>query len=826
MRKLLFFVITFFTFIQLSAQTTRNLNSENWTFQQKGDSKWLKAEVPGSVHTDLMLNNIIPNPYKDINDAKVQWVENEDWTYKTSFDLTDAERKAQNIQLKFNGLDTYAKVFVNGKLILDANNMFRIWEVSVKDFLKNKNNLLEIQFKSSSNEGKQLANLLPYKLPEGERVYTRKAQYQYGWDWGLRLVTAGIYKPIELISWNNFKLNDLSYEILKLEKNQAKVKFKFVIQSEQNTTVEINFNQKKITQKLTKGINYFSIDETIQNPKLWWPNGMGEQYLYDYQFKIRQGNEQVSKHLKFGLRTIELVQEKDNVGSSFYFKVNGIPTYMKGANYIPQDNFVSRVSKNDYEKLINSSVEANMNMIRIWGGGIYEDDYFYELCDEKGLLVWQDFMYACAFYPGDQDFLNNVKQETIDQVNRLKNHTSIALWCGNNEIDEAWHNWGYQKQMGWSKQDSLSIWKDYQTTFHHIIPNVLDSILSKSENRYWPSSPSIGWGRKESLTQGDSHYWGVWWGMEPFETYEKKVPRFASEYGFQGMPTLETVKSMFSEKDTLSKNSVTILVHQKHPKGWETINEYMQLDYAIPTDFVQYNYVSQLLKARGTQIGIEAHRRAKPYNMGSLYWQLNDVWPVTSWASLDKLGNWKALHYQVKRSFENVLISVEKEENVYKIYIINDLLKDLKGKVKFSIIDFNGNKRWTNDKDVIISSNSSTKILELSNEVLKGTSSIKSFLRIEFESNREKYSSNYFFEKPKDLALTKPTIKIKKISSNQIEISTNVLAKDVYLLDGNNQFDDNFFDLIPNETRIINGEKAIQNLKIYSLYETMNAENQ
>ncbi|WP_409516688.1 MULTISPECIES: glycoside hydrolase family 2 protein [unclassified Empedobacter] len=485
-------------------------------------------------------------------------------------------------------------------------------------------------------------------MPEGERVFTRKAQYQYGWDWGPRLVTVAIYKPIELISWNNLKLNDLSYEIVKLDKNQAKVKFKFIIQSEQNTAVEINFNQKIITQKLTKGINHFSIDETIHNPKLWWPNGMGEQYLYDYQFKIKQGNEQIFKYLKFGLRTIELVQEKDEVGSRFYFKVNRVPTYMKGANYIPQDNFVSRVSKNDYEKLINSSVEANMNMIRIWGGGIYEDDYFYELCDEKGLLVWQDFMYACAFYPGDQDFLHNVKQETIDQVNRLKNHTSIALWCGNNEIDEAWKNWGYQKQMGWSKQDSLSIWKDYQTTFHHIIPNVLDSILPKSENRYWPSSPSIGWGRKESLTQGDSHYWGVWWGMEPFETYEKKVPRFASEYGFQGMPTLKTVKSMFSEKDTLSKNSAIILAHQKHPKGWETINEYMQRDYVVPTDFVQYNYVSQLLQARGIQLAIEAHRRAKPYNMGSLYWQLNDVWPVTSWSSLDKLGNWKALHYQVK----------------------------------------------------------------------------------------------------------------------------------------------------------------------------------
>ena len=435
-------LVIFISFFQLFGQKTRSLNNEQWLFQKNGEEFWLKSSVPGSVHTDLMSNNVIPDPYLDINNTKLEWVEKEDWTYKTSFDLSTEEQNSQNIQLKFNGLDTYADVYLNGKLILKANNMFRIWEVDAKNFVKTKNNILEIKFKSSSNEGKRLAQILPYKMPEGERVFTRKAQYQYGWDWGPRLVTAGIYKPVEIITWNNFKLNDLSYEIVKLDNKEAKVKFNFVIQSEKNGAVDLFVNQKKISKQLTKGINQISIDEKITDPKLWWPNGMGEQHLYTYQFAIKQGKEQISKNLKFGLRTIELVQEKDKVGSSFYFKVNGIPTYMKGTNYIPQDNFVSRVSKKEYEKLITSTVDANMNMIRIWGGGIYEDDYFYELCDEKGLLVWQDFMYACAFYPGDSDFLENVKQETIDQVNRLKNHTSIALWCGNNEIDEAWHNWG------------------------------------------------------------------------------------------------------------------------------------------------------------------------------------------------------------------------------------------------------------------------------------------------------------------------------------------------------------------------------------------------
>ena len=375
--------------------------------------------------------------------------------------------------------------------------------------------------------------------------------------------------------------------------------------------------------------------------------------------------------------------------------------------------------------------------------------------------------------------------------------------------------------MGWSKSDSLKVWNDYQTTFHHIIPSVLDSILPKTENRYWSSSPSIGWGRKESLTQGDSHYWGVWWGMEPFETYEKKVPRFASEYGFQGMPSLSTVQSMFSAKDTLSRDSKIILAHQKHTKGWETINEYLQRDYVVSQDFIQYNYVSQLLQSRGTQIAIEAHRRAKPYNMGSLYWQLNDVWPVTSWASVDKLGNWKAVHYQVKHSFENVLISVAKDEKEYSIYVINDLLKDLKGNIELSIINFNGKTTWSKNEKINVSSNTSQNIMKLNHEILKGTSPQESFLRIEFESNGKKYSRNYFFEIPKNLALSQPSFSVKKINDNEFEISSNVLAKDVNLLDENNQFDDNFFDLIPNQKRIIKASQPIKNLKVLSLYDTM-----
>lgn len=805
-----------------SQNSERNLSSENWKFRKNGDSNLLQAKVPGTVHTDLLSNKIIQDPFLGTNEKQLQWIENEDWEYETTFSLSESELKNQNIDLIFEGLDTYATVFLNGKVLLEADNMFRTWNVSVKNKLQKGENHLKIQFKSAVNFGKEEAKKVPYVLPGDEKVYTRKAQYQYGWDWGPRLVTAGIYKPIKLHFWNSLKIENICYEQNSLTDDLAKLNFIITLNCQKDGDYNLKINDKTSRFNLKKGINKIQFPFKILNPKRWWTNGLGEAHLYPFQFSVSEKDKIVdSKKINIGLRTIELIQEKDKIGTSFYIKLNGIPVFMKGANYIPPDSFLPRVSDSLYKNIVKNAVDVNMNMLRVWGGGVYAEDIFYDECDKNGILVWQDFMFACAMFPGDEKFIENVKNEVVDNVNRLQNHASIALWCGNNESDEGWKNWGWQKQYKYSVQDSTKIWNDYDKLFHDLIPKTLDSLLSKEKNIYWPSSPSIGWGKKESLLQGDSHYWGIWWGKEPFENYKKKVGRFMSEYGFQGMPNLETFKK-FASNEELSLTSQSVKWHQKHGTGYETINEYMERDYKVPKSFEDYIYVSQLLQADGMKTAIEAHRRAKPNCMGTFYWQLNDCWPVTSWSSVDYFGNWKALHYQVKKSFENVLISVDEDELNYKIYLVNDSLENFGGSFDFDLLDFNGNKLWSSDVVAVIPANASLMHFEISKKAIDTFNLKEVLLSVRFTSQNKIVKSLYYFVKPKDLKLTKPTIRINKIDDVTIEVSSDVLAKNVCLSsDENTFFSDNYFDVLPNEKMIVKLSKPVKNIVVKSLFDTL-----
>ncbi|MFP8893827.1 beta-mannosidase [Chryseobacterium sp. EZn1] len=812
-----------FLFMQniLSAQfSERSLSSENWQFKNSKDSNWFPAKVPGTVHLDLMDNKIISDPFKDENEKKVQWVENEDWDYQTSFTISPHELKNENIDLVFNGLDTFSEIYLNGQLLKKTDNMFRKWNIPAKQYLKPGHNTLQIKFTSAVNTGKELAKKIPFTMPESPRSFVRKAQYQFGWDWGPRLVTAGIWKDVQLEFWNNAKIITVKDIQKRVSGTSDNLRFEVEIyaQNAGDYTLDLNKIHQKISLK--KGINKISVPYETKGMKLWQPNGRGEAHLYDFEVKLSKDQRNIdAKNIRIGLRTVELIQEKDEKGKSFYFKVNGQPLYIKGTNWIPGDSFSPRMTKEKYQKLIRDTKDAHMNMIRIWGGGIYEDDEFYKACDENGILVWQDFMFAGSFYPADEAFLNNVKEEVKDQVNRLQNHPSIALWCGNNEIDEAIVNWGYQKQFKYSKNDSLQVWKDYKKLFHEVIPNALAENLKSDKNIYWPSSPSIGWGHKESLTEGDSHYWGVWWGEQPFEIYNEKVGRFMSEYGFQGTPSLETTKSMFSGTLDLSLQNPTIKAHEKHARGWDIINEYLKRDYKIPTDFTQYNYVSQLLQARGMQIAIEAHRRAKPYNMGTLYWQLNDCWPVVSWSSIDYLGNWKAFHYQAKRSFEPVLVSIAETEKSYDVYLISDLLKELKAETKFELIDFKGKILWKSNQSDNVKANVSKKIRSIIKSELGQFDLFATVLKISSEKDT-KFEKLFFFSKPKDLKLLQPDIKIRKISPTEIEISTDTLAKDIYLI-GDTHFSDNFFDLLPGTSKRITLSKPLEKVELMSLWDAM-----
>lgn len=819
MNRTILFAFLFMQNILCAQFSQRNLSSENWKFKNSKDQNWLPAKVPGTVHLDLMDNKVIPDPFKDENEKKVQWVENEDWEYQTRFTVSSQELKNDNIDLVFNGLDTFSEIYLNGKLLKKTDNMFRKWNIPVKQYLKPGNNALQIKFQSAVNTGKELAKKVPFTMPESPRSFVRKAQYQFGWDWGPRLVTAGIWKDVTLEFWNNAKIITVK-DIQNNSEKASDLHFEVEIyaQNAGDYTLDLNKIHQKIALK--KGTNTISVPYDTKGMKLWQPNGRGEANLYDFKIKLSKDLKNIDvKDIRIGLRTVELIQEKDEKGKSFYFKVNGNPLYIKGTNWIPGDSFSPRMTKEKYQKLIKDAKDANMNMIRIWGGGIYEDDEFYRACDENGILVWQDFMFAGSFYPADEAFLNNVKEEVKDQVSRLQNHPSIALWCGNNEIDEAIVNWGYQKQFNYSKNDSLQVWKDYKKLFHDVIPNALAENLKSDKNIYWPSSPSIGWGHKESLTEGDSHYWGVWWGEQPFEIYNEKVGRFMSEYGFQGTPTLETTKSMFSGTPDLNLQNSTIKAHEKHARGWDIINEYLKRDYKIPSDFVQYNYVSQLLQARGMQIAIEAHRRAKPYNMGTLYWQLNDCWPVVSWSSIDYLGNWKAFHYQAKRSFEPVLVSIAETDKSYDVYLISDLIKELKVDTKFELIDFKGKIFWKTNQSDVINADVSKKIRSINKSALAQVNLSEAVLKISSEKDAT-FQKLFFFNKPKDLKLSKPTIKIRKISPTEIEISTDILAKDIYLI-GDTHFSDNFFDLLPGTSKRITISKPLEKIEIMSLWDVM-----
>ncbi|MVO09058.1 glycoside hydrolase family 2 protein [Flavobacterium sp. TP390] len=818
-----FFALFLFPILLIGQNFERSLCNENWKFKQVDKTNWLNATVPGTVHTDLLVNQVIADPFLETNEKEVQWIEKKDWEYKTSFTLSKSEFHFKNIDLQFDGLDTYASVFLNDQLILEANNMFRIWKIPVRKYLLEGENTLKVVFKSAVMEEQNIAKKQSVQLPTDERVYSRKAPYQYGWDWGPRLVTAGIWKDVKLHFWNQVILVNCNYKQVQLDSKKADLEFSVAVFSEkkQVITVKVNDSIKKV--ELQKGLQTIPIKYKINNPELWWCNGLGEPNLYAFKISLFADLEEIeSQEMNIGLRTIELIQEQDAIGRSFYFKLNGKSVFMKGANYIPEDSFLPRVTDSVSQKRIEDAVAANMNMLRVWGGGVYASDTFYNACDKNGILVWQDFMFACAMYPGGKDFLENIKQEVIDNVTRIRNHPSLAIWCGNNEIDEAWHNWGWQKQLKYSKADSTQIWKDYQKVFHELIPNTLDSLYPEKKAIYWPSSPSIGWGRKESLLQGDAHYWGVWWGKEPFEMYERKVGRFMSEYGFQGMPNMTTF-NYFTKGKSLEFDSESIKSHQKHPTGYETIKEYMQRDYIIPKTFDDYGYVSQLLQAKGVKTAIEAHRRAKPNCMGTLYWQLNDCWPVTSWSSVDYFGNWKALHYQVKQSFENLLLSVEETKEKYQVYLVNDNWQDVSGNLIVKALDFKGNILYEKSIPTVSNANASQIVYSFAKKDIPKKYRKKSVVQLLFVTKQKKINTIFYWVKPKDLQLQKPTIKITKVDALTYEITSDVVAKDVYLSsDENAHFSNNYFDVLPNEVYTITVNQLVKAISVKSLFDTLN----
>lgn len=831
--------IAFLILLHLSAsislaQTEEITLGKDWKFRQVGTEKWMDASVPGTVHTDLLASKKIPDPFLEHNELLVQWIDTVDWEYQTKFTF-QARKNAQRAYLEFEGLDTYADVYLNDSLVLVANNMFRNWRIDCLPLLKDGNNILTVKFSSAVKKGKAEARNLPYTLPGDEKVFTRKAGYHYGWDWGPRFVTCGIWQPVKLIVQNgNLEVVDHHFVQTALTDQRAILQLNTSLVALQKTPVEIRvFDNGSNTllgtsEHQIQNTSSLPTVVTIKNPKRWWCNGYGEPTLYTLRIEVenKTSGDKIVTTKKIGLRTIELVQEPDSVGKSFYFKLNGKPVFMKGANYIPPDNFLPRVTSATYHDLVKKAKDANMNMLRVWGGGVYAADAFYEACDEQGILVWQDFMFACMMYPGDEAFIENVRIEAEQQIKRLRHHASIALWCGNNEVSEAWNNWGWQKQYAYSKKDSTTIWQGYLRLFEKVLPNEVSTL--DPSRPYWPSSPQHGWGRKQSMLEGDSHYWGIWWGLQPFDVYNRKVGRFMSEYGFQGMPSSLLFEKITEEKE-LSLQSPVVLHHQKHPTGFQTINHYLEQMYNKPNSFEDYRYVSQLVQAEGMKIAIEAHRRNQPYCMGSLYWQLNDCWPVTSWSSIDSYGISKAAHYSITKAFEPIITSITSAKGMYEIFVVSDHPTTVT--LTTSLHSLKGDTLWIDQKKITFTESGSQKIHVLdSAQLLRGYNPEEVFLYSSvYSSPDQMVHENFFYFVPaKEIRLQKPSLSwtLDEQRKTLHLTSNSTLVKNVFLDAGTSTtFTENFFDLLPYQTKIITFNATSfktlkQKLVLRSLYDT------
>lgn len=809
-----------------------------WQFRQEGTNQWHKAEVPGTVHTDLMHNKIIENPFYRLNEKKLQWIGEKNWTYETTFDLPGEILNKDHIELIFKGLDTYAKVYLNDSLILSADDMFREWNASLKGLLKASNNSLRVEFRNVFDENIQKWKNAPFRLqsfPNNDQadtminMYSRKAGFHFGWDWGPRLVTYGIWRPIYIEAWNDYKLDHVQIIQKAVTKEKASITSALEILSDkdQHVSIQVLNGSSELASReydLKKGSNKVSLDFSIMNPRLWWTNGLGEQYLYNFDFSVKSGNGYLDKKsVRTGIRSLEVVRQKDSLGVSMYVKLNGIPVFMKGADYIPQDNFQNRVTFERYKHMIKSAHDANMNMLRLWGGGIFEEDVFYELCDEYGILIWHDFMFACGMYPADSHYLENVKLEIIDNVKRIRNHPSLALYCGNNENEISWYNWGWKQMYSASEQKQYE--SDLKKLYYEVIPEALS--LSDTTRYYHFSSPVAGFNGIPN-GNGDIHYWGVWHGKEPFENYEKNLARFVSEYGFQSYPEMSTIKKYASLED-MNLHSEVMLSHQRcmsderrdKEYGNRLISTYMERYYNNSKDFESYVYLSQVQQAFGVKMAIESHRRNMPYCMGSLFWQIDDCWPVASWSSIDYFGKWKALQYYAKREYAQTIVSPVIKDSKFEVFIVNDKPEEVKAELDLALFDFSGKQLSKKTVPVTIKNNTSAIYFSADKaEVLGNYDETRTFVLAQVKAEGSLLAENVlFFVYPKDLKLEKPkiTMNVKKNSEGYtLELSTDKFAKDVCLsTDEDVFFTDNYFDLIPGISKKLELKtgKEIENLE-------------
>jgi beta-mannosidase len=794
---------------------TRQSLHGRWKFKQVRTKKWLPATIPGCVHSDLRANKLIPDPFWGSNERALRWIEEKDWNYRHEFAVDAAVLKGGHIDLVAEGLDTVATIRLNGKEIARTENMFIGYRFDVASSIKAGKNVIEIDFASpmpyirarqSPDDAREWVD------PVGGCAHIRKEQCSFGWDWGPRLAISGVYLPLYLEAWDANRIESVR---IAQRHHQGQVTLSLtprlsVADRAANIRARLSLHGKIVAESAGTALS-------VAKPELWWPNGLGDQPLYDLEVELcDDGGEVIDVwKRKIGLRTIELDRHADEFGETFQFKVNGKVLFAKGANWVPVHALVATAPDSLYEDALTSAADAHMNMIRLWGGGIYEKEIFYDLCDQKGLLVWHDFMFACSLYPGDESFLNSVRREAEYQVQRIAHRACLALWCGNNELE----------QMPQEILKTPRRKKAYEDIFYGVLPAVVEKYDGTTP--YWPCSPHNPEGYEKGHNNeraGDCHFWDVWHARKPVKTYEKKEFRFCSEFGMQSYSSPE-IAATFCEPKDFNVFGPAMENHQKNAAGNLIILDYIARLYRFPKDYASLAYLSQLNQAYCMRIGVEHFRRSMPRTMGALYWQLNDCWPVASWSSLEFGGRWKALHYEAKRFFAPALVSVHVpgDETIHldnsirstihdlHVYTVFDGIKDTAGKIVWSLQHLDGRTLRKGQKSVALRYGKSVKqlTLDFAREMEKyGARSI--YFRVALVIGRETVSrQTVFLTAPRflDFRSTPIQTKIKPLGAGRFALTfqskTFQPAVQFHFRRTAYRAGDNFFDLYPNEPRVI-----------------------
>ena len=765
------------------------------------DGRSFCAAVPGTVLGTLLENGAIPDPFDGANEACACEETRKIWRFERSFEVAEAELGLRHADLVFEGLDTLAEIQVNGKTAARTNNMHRTWRIPAGGILKLGKNRISVVFSPAMQAVEKAAEENPDITWEGgsELRWTgaiRKAHYMFGWDWGPRLPDAGIWRKCRLECYDS-RIEDL--QILQRHKpGEAELEILARTGAEQIRLILLDPDGNRVAEAETAGGR---ATLTIAQPRLWWPNGLGEQPLYTLKAAaLSGGRTEDRQELRLGLRTMTVSREKDKWGESFALSCNGTPFFSMGADYIPEDNLLTRTSRKKTEKLLKDCRDCHFNTIRVWGGGIYPDDGFYDLCDELGLVVWQDLMFACNTYRMTAEFRENIIREAEDNLRRIRHHASLGLVCGNNEMETAWMDWeGVRNQP-----ESLK--KDYLDQFE----NVLKQVCGKEapDLFYWPSSPSSGGGfdKPNDLDRGDVHDWSVWHGRRPFSDFSRRFPRFCSEFGFESFPCMETLKTFIHDGRDMNPFSRVMESHQKCRDGNGTMLYYLSQTLRYPFSMEKLVHASQWLQAEAVRTGVEHWRRNRGRCMGAIYWQLNDCWPTASWASIDSFGRWKALQYAARRFFAPVAVSLCPEENGYAVWVTNERREDFNGYAECILRDEKGFRIRKDRLEVSCPAMSSVRAGTVSGE--EGSPPIvQAVLR---DGGGTAVSENEaLFTLPKYYPFEEPALSVR-CSGKTVTVTADTFCTGVELQAGDTLFSDNWFSLYPGEPREVTADRELQ----------------